>query len=65
MERTIRELYYNNFEICIRESSPHAIMSSYNHVKGEHVNNGKDFLTYVLRDEWGYDGALGQTGMRE
>lgn len=57
-ERTIRELYLKNFEICIRESSPYTIMSSYNLVNGEHVNNSKDLLTYVLRDEWGYDGVV-------
>ena len=57
-ERALREIYLRNFEICIRESAPAAVMSSYNLVNGEHANNSKDIQTYVLRDEWGYDGAV-------
>lgn len=57
-ERAIREIYLRNFEICVKKSAPEAIMSSYNLVNGEHVNNSKDFLTYVLRDEWGYEGIV-------
>ena len=33
-------------------------MSSYNLVNGEHANNSKDIQTYVLRDEWGYEGTV-------
>lgn len=57
-ERAIREIYLRNFEICVKKSAPEAIMSSYNLVNGVHVNNSKDFLTYVLRDEWGYEGIV-------
>lgn len=57
-ERAIREIYLRNFEICIKESSPASVMSSYNLVNGEHANNSRDLLTYVLRDEWGYDGIV-------
>ena len=57
-ERAIREIYLRNFEICINESSPASVMSSYNLVNGEHANNSRELLTYVLRDEWGYDGIV-------
>lgn len=57
-ERALREIYLRTFEICLRESEPAAVMSSYNLVNGEHANNSKDIQTYVLRDEWGYKGAV-------
>lgn len=57
-ERAFREIYLRTFEICIRESAPAAVMSSYNLVNGEHANNSKDIQTHVLRDEWGYEGAV-------
>lgn len=57
-ERAIREIYLKGFEICVKKSQPHAIMSSYNLVNGEHVCNSRDLLTYVLRNEWGYRGVV-------
>ena len=57
-ERALREIYLRTFEICIRESAPAAVMSSYNLVNSEHANNSKDIQTHVLRDEWGYEGAV-------
>lgn len=35
-----------------------AVMSSYNLVNGEHTNNSKDLINYVMRDEWGYEGLV-------
>lgn len=57
-ERALREIYLKGFEICVKESQPHALMSSYNLVNGEHTCNSKDIQTYVLRDEWGYEGVV-------
>lgn len=57
-ERAIREIYLKGFEICVKKSQPHAIMSSYNLINGEHACNSKDIQTYVLRNEWGYRGAV-------
>ena len=33
-------------------------MSSYNLVNGEHTCNSRDILTYVLRNEWGFQGMV-------
>lgn len=57
-ERAIREIYLRGFEICVRKAGPHAVMSSYNLINGEHACNSKDILTYVLRNEWGYQGTV-------
>lgn len=57
-ERALREIYLKAFEICVKESMPYAMMSSYNLINGEHACNSKDVLTYVLRDEWGYRGIV-------
>lgn len=57
-ERAIREIYLKGFEICVRKAQPHAVMSSYNLINGEHACNSKDIQTYVLRNEWGYQGVV-------
>lgn len=57
-ERALREIYLKTFEICVKESKPCAMMSSYNLINGEHACNSKDVLTYVLRDEWRYQGIV-------
>ncbi|MHA6510919.1 glycoside hydrolase family 3 C-terminal domain-containing protein [Tessaracoccus sp. Z1128] len=57
-ERTLRELYLTAFEIVVRESSPRALMSSYNLVNGTYAHEHRHLLTDVLRDEWGFDGVV-------
>lgn len=57
-ERALREIYLKGFEICVRQSQPQALMSSYNLINGEHACNSKDILTDVLRDEWGFEGIV-------
>ena len=57
-EQAMREIYLKPFEICVKESQPHSLMTSYNLINGEHSCNSKDILTYVLRDEWGFEGFV-------
>ena len=57
-ERTLREIYLKGFEICIKQSAPKCIMSSYNLLNGVHTANHYDLLTTVLRKEWGFGGAV-------
>ncbi len=57
-ERALREIYLKGFEICVRKSQPHFIMTSYNLINGEHACNSKDIQTYTLRDEWGFKGVV-------
>lgn len=57
-ERTLRELYLTGFERVVKTSHPKCIMSSYNMVNGTYANENQHLLREVLRDEWGYDGAV-------
>ena len=57
-ERALREIYLRGFEICIRESTPRAVMTSYNLLNGEHTSQRADLLDGVLRGEWGYNGMV-------
>ena len=57
-ERTLREIYLRAFEIVVRQGAPRSIMSSYNMVNGTYANESDRLLHDVLRDEWGFRGAV-------
>lgn len=57
-ERALREIYLKGFEICIKESAPHCIMTSYNKINGVWSHYNYDLATTVLRGEWKYKGLV-------
>lgn len=57
-ERTLRELYLTGFETVVRESDPWSIMTSYNLVNGTYANESTHLLREILRDGWGFGGAV-------
>ena len=57
-ERALREIYLKGFEICVRESAPKIIMTSYNLINGMHTSESAELLQGILREEWGYRGML-------
>lgn len=57
-ERTLREIYLTAFEIVVREASPWGIMSSYNLVNGAYAHENAHLLIDILREDWGFSGAV-------
>lgn len=57
-ERALREIYLKSFEICIKDSKPKNIMTSYNKVNGVWCHYNYDTCVTLLRNEWGYEGNV-------
>lgn len=57
-ERALREIYLKGFEICVKESAPKLIMTSYNLINGVRASENAELITGILRGEWGYEGMV-------
>ncbi len=57
-ERALRELYLRGFGICVRESQPLAVMTSYNLLNGVHTAEQRDLIERILRCEFGFQGIV-------
>lgn len=57
-ETALREIYLKGFEIAVKNSHPACVMTSYNFCNGTHASENKKFITDILRNEWGFDGAV-------
>ena len=57
-ERALREIYLKAFGICIRESDPLSVMSSYNLLNDTHTSESRSLTENILRDEFGFKGLL-------
>ncbi len=57
-QRALREIYLKGFEICVKESAPKNLMTSYNKINGVWGHYNYDLVTHILRGEWGYQGNV-------
>ena len=57
-ERAMREIYLRGFDICIRESQPCALMTSYNLLNGVHTSCSRALNEDILRSEFGFEGIV-------
>lgn len=57
-QRALREIYLKDFEICIKEADPKAIMTSYNLLNGVHTSESYELCNDILRCEWNYQGLI-------
>ena len=57
-DRALYEIYLPAFKAAVTEGGSWSIMGSYNLYRGRHVCQNSRLLKDILRDEWGFDGAV-------
>ena len=57
-EQTLRETYLRPFQMLVEEYDAVGLMSSYNRIGAVWAGGSEALLTGILRDEWGFDGAV-------
>jgi beta-glucosidase len=57
-ERTLHEIYLAGFESAVKQSQPWTVMCAYNKLNGTYCSENKYLLNDVLREKWGFDGAV-------
>ena len=57
-EKSFRDIYLRAFEYLVKTAQPASIMCSYNKINGEYAGASYHLLTEILRNEWGFEGAV-------
>lgn len=57
-ERTLREIYWANFERAVKKGKPWTVMTAYNKTNGVYGSENAETLTARLREDWGFDGFV-------
>ena len=57
-DRALYEIYLPAFRAAVQEGGAWSIMGSYNLFEGEHLCHNDRMLNKILKQEWGFDGAV-------
>ena len=57
-QRALREIYLKGFGLCVRESQPCAVMTSYNLINGVHTSESRELTEDILRGEFSFQGIV-------
>ena len=57
-ERALREQYLKPFEMLVKDAGIACIMTSFNKINGSFAGGSHDLCTHILREEWGFEGAV-------
>ncbi|MBP3401548.1 MAG: glycoside hydrolase family 3 protein [Clostridia bacterium] len=57
-EQAMREMYFEPFEMCVKDGGTTAMMSSFNRIGLTWTGGSYALLTELLRDEWGFRGTV-------
>lgn len=57
-DRALNEIYLPAFKAAVQEGGAWSIMGAYNLYKGQHLCHNKYLLNDILKDGWGFDGAV-------
>lgn len=57
-ERALREQYLKPFEMLVKDAGIACIMTSFNKINGSFPGGSHDLCTHILREEWGFEGAV-------
>ena len=57
-ERALREQYLKPFEMLVKDAGIACIMPSFNKINGSFSGGSHDLCTHILREEWGFEGAV-------
>nr|WP_282801592.1 glycoside hydrolase family 3 C-terminal domain-containing protein [Secundilactobacillus kimchicus] len=57
-QTALHELYLEAFRIAVMTAQPETVMNAYNKVNGTYMSENTYLQTAVLRDQWGFKGAI-------
>lgn len=57
-ERTLHEIYLPAFKAAVQEGGAWSVMGAYNLYEDQHLCHNRLLLCDILKDEWGFDGAV-------
>lgn len=57
-DRALNEIYFPGFLAAVTRGGSYTLMGAYNKLRGTHCCHNKELLDDILRDKWGFDGAV-------